>query len=86
LLPWLEVARLFGCSWGTVAASVDFVVNYGLKNRDLSGITHIGIDEISRRKGHKYITNVYDLKTKKLIWSGRGRTEETLRGFFDFFG
>ena len=86
LLPWLEVARLFRCSWGTVAASVDFVVKYGLENRDLSGITHIGIDEISRRKGHKYITNVYDLKTKRLIWSGRGRTEETLREFFDFFG
>ena len=86
LLPWLEVARLFNCSWGTVAASVDFVVKYGLENRDLSGITHIGIDEISRRKGHKYITNVYDLKTKRLIWSGRGRNEETLREFFDFFG
>ena len=86
LLPWLDVARLFRCSWGTVAASVDFVVKYGMENRDLSGITHIGIDEISRRKGHKYITNVYDLKTKRLIWSGRGRTEETLREFFDFFG
>ncbi len=86
LLPWLEVARLFKCSWGTVAASVDFVVKYGLENRDLSGITHIGIDEISRRKGHKYLTNVYDLKTKRLIWSGKGRTEETLKEFFDFFG
>jgi transposase len=86
LLPWLEVARLFRCSWGTVAASVDFVVKYGLENRDLSGITHMGIDEISRRKGHKYLTNVYDLKTKRLIWSGKGRTEETLREFFDFFG
>jgi transposase len=85
-LPWLEVARLFRCSWGTVAVSVDFVVKYGLENRDLSGITHIGIDEISRRKGHKYITNVYDLKTKRLIWSGEGRTEKTLKEFFDFFG
>lgn len=86
LLPWLEVARLFRCSWGTVAAAVDFVVTYGLENRDLAGITHIGIDELSRRKGHQYLTNVYDLKAKRLIWSGEGRSEETLREFFDFFG
>jgi transposase len=86
LLPWIEVARLFYCAWGTVAAAVDFVVQYGLENRDLSGITHIGIDEIARRKGHKYLTNVYDLKTRKLIWSGEGRSEQTLRNFFEYLG
>jgi transposase len=86
LLPWLEVARLFGCAWGTVASAVDFVVKYGLDNRDLSGVTHIGIDEISRKRGHKYLTTVYDLKNRKLIWSGEGRSEETLRAFFNFFG
>ena len=85
-LPWIEVARLFHCAWGTVAAAVDFVVQYGLENRDLSGITHIGIDEIARRKGHKYLTNVYDLKTRKLIWSGEGRSEQTLRQFFEYLG
>ncbi len=86
LLPWIEVARLFHCAWGTVAAAVDFVVQYGLENRDLSGITHIGIDEIARRKGHKYLTNVYDLDTRKLIWSGEGRSEHTLRQFFEYLG
>ena len=48
LLPWLEVARLFRCAWGTVASSVDFVVKYGMDKRDLSNITHIGIHEIAR--------------------------------------
>jgi len=86
ILPWLEVARLFQCSWGTIASAVDFVVKYGLENRDLSSITHIGIDEISRKKGHQYLTNVYDLKTKSLLWSGEGRDAETLRQFFNFLG
>ncbi|MGD8900684.1 MAG: ISL3 family transposase [Desulfobacterales bacterium] len=85
-LPWIEVARLFQCSWGTVASSVQFVVKYGLENRNLLGLTHIGIDEIARRKGHKYLTNVYDLKTKKLIWSGEGRSEDTLKKFFKYIG
>lgn len=86
LLPWSEVARLFQLSWGTVASAVELVVSYGLANRDISGVTHIGIDEISRKKGHVYLTNVYDLKTKTLIWSGEGRSKETLRAFFVFLG
>lgn len=85
-LPWLQVARQFQCSWGTVAAAVAYVVAFGLTRRDLSNITHIGVDEISRQKGHVYLTNVYDLKTGTLIWSGEGRTRETLHAFFDFFG
>jgi transposase len=86
LMPWLQVARLFGCSWCTVAAAVAFVVAFGLARRDLNDITHIGIDEISRQKGHVYLTNVYDLKTGTLIWSGEGRTRDTLGAFFEFFG
>ena len=57
-----------------------------LARRDLSCITHIGIDEISRQKGHVYLTNVYDLRTGTLIWSGEGRTKDTLTAFFEFFG
>ncbi len=51
-LPWQQVARLFRCSWGTVAAAVEEAVAYGLAHRDLDGLTHIGIDEISRKRGH----------------------------------
>jgi transposase len=85
-LPWLQVARQFQCSWGTVAAAVAYVVAFGLAHRDLGDVTHIGIDEISRQKGHVYLTNVYDLRTGALIWSGEGRTKDTLAAFFEFFG
>ncbi len=86
VLPWKQVAQLFQCSWGTVATAVEEAVAYGLSNRDLEGLTHIGIDEISRKRGHVYVTNVYDLETKRLVWSGEGRKEETLKAFFDFLG
>ena len=85
-LTWLQVARQFQCSWGTVAAAVAHVVTFGQSRRDLSGITHIGIDEISRQKGHVYLTNVYDLKSGTLIWSGEGRSIDSLEAFFNFFG
>jgi len=86
MLPWKQVAELFNCSWGTVCSAVHHVVDYGLKNRDLSDLTVIGIDEISRKRGHQYLTNVYDLKTSTLIWSAPGRSKDTLTEFFQFIG
>ena len=86
VLPWQQVARLFRCSWGTVATAVEAAVAYGLAHRDLENLTHIGIDEISRKRGHVYVTNVYDLERKRLVWSGEGRSTETFHAFFDVLG
>lgn len=86
LLPRHSIAKLFGCAWGTIATTVKSVIKYGMEHRDLSGITHIGIDEISRKKGQVYLTNVYDLRSKTLIWSGVERTKDTLRSFFKYLG
>lgn len=86
VLPWRQVARLFRCAWGTVATAVEEAVACGLANRDLAELTHIGIEEVSRKRGHVYVTNVYDLERKRLIWSGEGRKESTLEAFFDYLG
>lgn len=85
-LPWARVATLFRCSWGTVASAVDYVVAYGLANRSLEEVRLIGVDEISRKRGHVYLTNVYDLERGTLLWSGEGRTKATLEAFFAFLG
>src|SRR5680860_416872 len=69
LLACDVVARLFGVSWSTVVVAVNHAVDYGLERRDLSRLRYLGIDEISRKKGHVYHTNVYDLETKTLEWS-----------------
>jgi transposase len=36
----------------------------------------IGIDEVSRRKGQVYLTVVYDLERRVVLWVGDGRTED----------
>ncbi len=69
-----------------MASAVRQAVDYGLKHRDITEVLYIGIDEVSRRKGHVYVTNVYDLKEKRLLWSGEGRGQETLRQFFKEHG
>lgn len=88
LLAWDVVARLYGVAWGTVVGAVEQAVAYGLERRDLSGLRVIGIDELSRRKGHVYHTNVYDIgaQPRRLIWSGEGRKKATLQRFFDDLG
>jgi len=86
LLAWDVVAKMFSVHWNTVRAAVKQAVDYGLKHRELGTVLYIGIDEISRRKGHVYLTNVYDLTEKKLLWSGEGRDKNTLRQFFQEHG
>ena len=63
-------------------------VEWGLAHRDLSGIEVIGIDELARRRGRRYLTLVYqiDRHCKRLLWIGRERKAGTLHGFFDGFG
>lgn len=86
LVAWKAVGQLFGFHWNTVRKAVKNVVDYGLANRDLGSLIYIGIDEISRRRGHVYHTQVYDLIDKKLLWSGEDRTSKTLETFFDYLG
>ena len=43
----------------------------------------IGIDEISYRKGHKYLTVVYDLERACVVWVGKGKARETIDRFFN---
>jgi len=86
LVAWKVVGELFGFHWNTVRKAVKNVVDYGLANRDLGNLIYIGIDEISRKRGHVYHTQVYDLLEKRLLWSGEDRTSETLEAFFDYLG
>ena len=46
-------------SWEKVCNAVEYVVGWGLENRELGTIRAIGVDEIQYAKGHKYLTLVY---------------------------
>ncbi len=87
-LSWQEVANVFSTNWHSVFSAVRWVVEYGLKHRDLSGIRSLGIDEIQYSKGHKYLTLVYQIDNgcRRLLWIGKERTEQSIAGFFSWFG
>jgi len=87
-LSWSEVAAAFQTSWDNVFRSVAMAVAWGLAQRELSGIKAIGVDEIQWRRGHQYLTMVYQIDegAKRLLWVGKDRTERTLTEFFALFG
>lgn len=87
-LPWRDVARAFHTSWDNVRHAVTWVVEYGLAHRDLSGIAAIGVDEIQYRKGHKFLTLIYQIDhgCRRLLWIGVDRKQRTLKAFFQWFG
>lgn len=57
-----------------------------LRKRDLDGIAELGIDEVSEKKGHRYLTLVTDITKRRVIWVGRGNDGAVLRKFFRWFG
>jgi transposase len=81
-LSWQGTARQYGLNWKSVAAIVKRAVQYGLEHRARPPVHVIGIDEVSRRKGQVYLTVVYDLERRVLLWVGDDRTEEAVRPFF----
>ncbi len=87
-LSWQETARSFNTSWHKVFSSVKYVVGWGLENRELNNVESIGVDEISWKKGHKYLTLVYqiDKHCTRLLWIGQDRTSKTFLRFFRMFG
>jgi transposase len=81
-LSWQGTARQYGLNWKSVATVVKRAVEYGLRHRARPPVHVIGIDEVSRRKGQVYLTVVYDLERRLLLWVGDDRTEEAVRPFF----
>ena len=81
------VVELMRVSWRTVGAIAARVVADGRAAHDpFDDLTRIGIDEISYRRGHKYLMVVVDHDTGRLVWIAEGHNRDTLQAFFDLLG
>jgi transposase len=72
-IAWRTVGAIITRVWADTAAGVDA----------LAGLQRIGIDEISYKRGHRYLTVVVDHDTGRLVWAAPGRDKATLGVFFD---
>lgn len=81
------VTELMRIAWRTVGSIITRVWDDVEATHDrLDGLRRIGIDEISYKKGHKYLMVVVDHDTRRLVWAAPGRTSSTVREFFDLLG
>jgi transposase len=87
-LAWLAVktsksavAELMRVAWRTVGRVCERVSVEAGRDLDLlAGLRRIGIDEISHRKGQRYLTVVVDHDTGRLLWAAPGTRDEDRRG------
>ena len=81
------VAELMRIAWRTVGAICERVCDEAQREVDLlDGLRRIGIDEISHRKGQRYLTVVVDHDSGRLVWAAAGRDRKTVERFLDELG
>ena len=72
-IAWRTVGAIITRVWADTAAGVDA----------FAGLQRIGIDEISYKRRHKYLTVVVDHDSGRLVWASPGRERATVHAFFD---
>lgn len=75
-IAWRTVGAIITRVWADVEALYD----------RFADLTRLGIDEISYKRGHKYLTVVVDHDAGRLVWAAPGRDAATLSRFFDALG
>ena len=81
------ITRLMRVAWRTVGAIITRVVaDIDASVDRLEGLRRIGIDEVSFKKGQRYLTIVIDHVRRRLVWAAEGRNQAVVNAFFDDLG
>jgi transposase len=81
-----SVATLLRCSWESVDNIVGRVVADHLDDTRLDGLYCIGVDEISYKRGHNYVTVVADHDRPRVVWVAEGKSQAGLASFYEALG
>jgi transposase len=81
-----SVCRLLRCSWEAVDRIVADVVTDHLDESRLEDLYRVGVDEISYKRGHQYLTIVADHDTGRVVWIAKDRSKQALTSFYDALG
>lgn len=82
------VTNLMRIAWRSVGAVVQRMVERHDAQRDdrLDGLRYIGIDELSYRRHHEYVTVVVNHERSEVVWAAPGKNADTLKAFFTALG
>lgn len=82
------VSTLMRTAWRTVGRIIRGVIDRHEAGREdrLDGLRLIGVDELSYRRHHQYVTVVVDHDRAEIVWAGEGKSAATLKRFFEELG
>ncbi len=80
------VSAMMRVAWETVGGIIQRVVARHRDGDPLDGLTIIGVDELSYRRHHEYVTVVVDHVRGCIVWARQGKDADTLKAFFDELG
>jgi len=80
------LSTLMRIAWRTVGAIIERVVPRHRPADPLEDLTHIGVDELSYRRHHEYVTVVVDHGRGAVVWARKGKDAATLGTFFEELG
>jgi transposase len=93
LVGWLAttmdktaLCRLVRIDWDTTGRIIERVVATELDPDRLDKLFVAGVDEVSWRKGHSFITLISNHASGKFVWGQEGKDAATLDAFFDELG
>jgi len=87
VIDWLKeasisaVCRQLRLGWNAVAGIMDRAVRRGLARRETSPLRDIGVDEVSFRKRHDYLTIVST--EGRVLYAAEGRRKTSLSAFYE---
>jgi transposase len=82
----LHISEHLNLGWPIVKRIIKHKLTKDYSTSDLRNITKISIDEISIKKGHKYLTVVINAGTGDVIYVGDGKGADALDGFWTLLG
>jgi len=62
----------------------DYWMAQATADEDLSEVSHLGIDETSSKKGHKYVTVFVDMEERRVIGVQAGKDSNTITNFVEY--
>ncbi len=80
------ITRLLRIDWATVGRIIERVMKDELDPDRLENLFEIGIDEVSWRKQHRYLTLVADHIRGQIVWGHEGRDAATAGRFYREIG
>ena len=80
------VAALFRIAWDTVDTMIARAAGDPSALTRIEGLRRIGVDEISFKRGHRYLTVVVDHDRGDVVWAAEGKQAATLDAFYTALG